>query len=78
MNKSTRKRIADEILAINKIIDRISDISSGEEDKLGSIPENLEGSEMYNKIEDAIDFMASAIESLEEAVENLEACNENC
>lgn len=77
MNRQTRNEISLIIKSINVIIDKICDISSGEEEKLDSIPENLSNCELYKNIEDAIDFMSSAVDCLEEAIENLEACNEN-
>ena len=50
---------------IEDLIDVIHDVLGDEEDVMYNIPENLQGSEMYEKVEEACDNLENAIGSLE-------------
>lgn len=51
-------------------------VVSDEEDALDNIPENLQESERYEKIEDAVDNLNEAVENIGDAIENIDnACN---
>ena len=43
----------------------------GEEDALDNVPENLQGSERYEKIENALDCLNEASENIDAAIEKL-------
>lgn len=69
MNKARRK-------AINEIYEQITDlrellefIKDEEEEYKDNIPENLQGSERYEKSEEACENLDSAICSIEEALD---------
>ena len=72
MNGERRKQIYNISSQLSAIVDMVDSLLSDEEDALGNMPENLEGSERYEMMEEAVDNLESAKESLEEAVEYLE------
>ena len=61
---------------LQKASDYVSQVLDAEEDALDNIPENLCGSERYEKIESAIDNLEDAIESIDNAKESIEAAAE--
>lgn len=72
MNNIRRKRL-------QKIIDSIEDlktefefIKDEEVESFENIPENLQGSERYERAEEAVDNLDSAFDSLEEAISYIE------
>ncbi len=77
MNKRTRTEIEKEIEKLNDIVEKISDIEYREEDKLDSIPENLSSGNVYRQIEEAIDNLNDAIDFVDSAIRSLEMANEN-
>lgn len=50
----------------------MDDIREDEENYVENMPENLHGSQRYEKAEEAIDQISDAIDSLEEATESIE------
>lgn len=69
MNNTRRK-------ALQSIIDKLDDLKfdieilqEEEEDYRDNIPENLQGSERYEKAEEACDNLDSAVYSLEEVID---------
>lgn len=72
MNKERRKEIQ---VVINRIEELKSDLETIVEDEqayLDSIPENLMNSERYERAEDAVGNLESAMDSLNDAEEALE------
>lgn len=67
MNRKKRDRLS---IAIN-LLDSASDIVSGvyddESDALENLPENLEGSDRYQKIEDCVLYLEDAVSMIDEA-----------
>lgn len=57
---------------VEQAIDETRSIMQDEQDCLDNMPENLEGSEQYSKMEDAVDHLDDAIGSLEDAVDVME------
>ena len=49
----------------------VSSVLDEEEDAFDNIPENLQGSERYEKTEDAIDCLNDASENIDAAIEKL-------
>lgn len=88
MNKKRRAEIASVILVLvsakqcndaavtsDKIEDAKGDISSilaDEQDCLNNVPENLEGSERYDAMENAVDNLEDAIDALDDALSSIE------
>ena len=68
MNSARRDRLRtarDMLEAAKQTVDMALD---EEQDALDGMPENLEYSERYCKMEDAVDALSSASESIEEAI----------
>ena len=73
MNAERRKRIRSVIETIQKCTDTVSIIFDEEEDAINNMPENLEGSDRYTAMEDAVTYLEDAGTALEEAIQNLES-----
>lgn len=76
MNNPRRK-------ALNKIKEQIEDLKClleelliEEEDYLNNFPENLQGSERYEKTEKNVSALENAVSSLEEAIDNIDTAIE--
>ena len=76
MNNPRRK-------ALNKIKDQIEDLKMAleelleeEQEDFGNIPENLEGSERYEKAEESVSALEDAVSNLEEAIDNIDIATE--
>lgn len=77
MNKDRRKKIrpvADDLLERALLI--LNQAKDEEEEALFNLPENLEDSEKYKLMENAIEYLEDAIECIEEAQENIRAAIE--
>ena len=53
----------------------VSDVRDEEQDSLYNTPENLEGSERYEKMEEAVESLESAIEEIGNAIENIDSAS---
>ena len=67
MNATRRKQIAEAMTHIESAKLKLTDARDGEQEALDNMPENLEGSERYLRMEDVVDSLDSALDSLEEA-----------
>ena len=72
MNKIRRAQIQKLIGKIDEVMFDLEDIQYDEESARDSIPENLQGSERYEKAEEACDNLESAMDYLEEVKDYLE------
>ena len=71
MNNRRRKEIKKAVLSLETALNIVSDVAGEEMDCLDNIPENLEGSDMYEKINNAVSLLEDAEEKIDEAIENL-------
>lgn len=71
MNKHKRAKLkeADSLLAMARNL--ISSVKDREQDDLDNCPENLQGSERYTTMENAIDELEDAMESIDRASESV-------
>lgn len=76
MNKVRRKELQELYDIISEARDRLEMLHEEEEEYKDNIPENLQGSERYEKAETAVDALDSAISSLDEALEYIEEAQE--
>lgn len=76
MNKARRELLRLAINSLNNAESYISTALDQEQDCLDNMPENLEGSERYEKMQNAADCLEEAIESIESARENIETAAE--
>ncbi|MBO0424501.1 MULTISPECIES: hypothetical protein [Enterococcus] len=72
MNRLRRARLQGVSDSISELIGTLQDIRDNEENYKENVPDNLYGSERYEKSEEAIDQISDAIDSLEEATESIE------
>lgn len=79
MNKPRRKQIQDVIEKLSSLqsemevlIEEIESIQADEEEYRDNMPENLQGSERYERADTACDALESAKDSLEESKDNID------
>lgn len=76
MNNSRRAEIDEIVGILSDAKTSIEYIRDDEQGCLDSIPENLEGSDRYSKMEMAVEHLEDAIDSLGDALESLEKASE--
>lgn len=76
MNAARRKQIEKIISELQDIQERMQEIENEEQEYLDNIPENLQGSEKYEKSENAIFQMQDASLEIESCIDNLENSKE--
>ena len=76
MNEVRRKALRDVINGIQRLSDELEALCGEEEDYRDNIPENMQGSERYDKAEEAIDLISEAVDNLRCAVESIESAIE--
>lgn len=72
MNAARRKRINQSIESIIKEAEKVESIMEEEQEALDNIPENLQGSERYEAMEEAISNLEVVINYLDEALDVLQ------
>lgn len=72
MNKIRRKALREIRDQIEALKDRLDNLGEEEAEYLDNIPENLWGSERYEKADAACDLLGDAFSSLEEAISSIE------
>lgn len=76
MNKQRRKTLNELYEKLAELRDILDEIKDEEEAYRDNIPENLQGSERYEKAEEACDNLDYALSSLEEVLEYIESAAE--
>lgn len=76
MNNIRRKKLTTLYEQIEELKTLLEDVHADEEEAFDNIPENLEGSERYEKSQEAVENLDCAISALEEALECIEAAQE--
>lgn len=71
MNKVRRKRLEGLIAKLEEVKEELAVFQEEEEEYRDNIPENLQGSQRYEKAEEACDALGNAASSLEEAIEHI-------
>lgn len=71
VNNQRRSRLKQAVELLNRVSFMVSSVLDEEEDAFDNIPENLQGSERYEKTEDAIDCLNDASENIDAAIEKL-------
>jgi len=72
MNKERKNRIIDVKEILGNAVDELEDIRAGEEMAMENIPENLQNSEKYALMEDAVDALEDAYGSVSDAIDSLD------
>lgn len=71
MNKARRKNIQDVVDQLEELKSALEGIQSEEEEYRDNIPENLQGSERYEKADEACDALGEAVDGLEDVITSL-------
>lgn len=71
MNQKRRAEISGVIAEIFSAKIDVESILTDEQACLDNMPENLEGSERYERIENAVDKLDEAVDSLQDAIDSL-------
>lgn len=69
MNNGRRDSLRGAVRKLSDVHSVVSAVCDKEEDCLDNYPENLQGSERYEKTEIAVDSLSDALEKLDEAME---------
>lgn len=76
MNNTRRKTIRVIIGILNDTRNALDDVFDEEETYRDNMPENLQGSERYEKADEACDNLSDAVDGLDEVISSLEAAIE--
>lgn len=71
MNKQRRIRLRESNILLIKALQIVNAVKDEEQDALDNFPENLQNSERYTAMENAIDDLEEAIDCIEQASERL-------
>lgn len=71
MDKKRRQRLREAAQSLSDVIAAVEQVLDKEQDCMDNYPENLAGSEQYERIEEGVDLLGEAIEKLEEAKTNI-------
>lgn len=72
MNNRRRDRLKGVLTSLENAQNTLEAVTDQEEDALDNIPENLMDSEMYDKIDEAVENLNAAQERLQETIESIE------
>ena len=76
MNRARRELLRSARMALTEAESCVTQALDEEQDCLGNMPENLESSERYEKMEAAVEQMEEALEHINAALESVEAASE--
>ncbi len=71
MNKERRKNIQDVVEQLDGLKTTLEELQGEEEECRDNIPENLRGSERYEKADEACDALNDAVDGLEDIITSL-------
>lgn len=72
MNKQRRTTLNQINDLITSVYEDLENCKDQEEEYRDNMPENLQGSERYEKAEDAVNMLEEALESLQQAMDNIQ------
>lgn len=73
MNKQRKDDLRGVLSLLSSAIKIVQRVCDREEDCVDNYPENLQGTERYEQMEDAVDNLNEALERLNEAQESIQA-----
>lgn len=76
MNNKKRESLKDAKMYLERASNIVSKVLNDEQDCLDNMPENLQASERYERMEAAIDKLEEAIEQIDGAKENIDEASE--
>ena len=75
MNDKKRQKLSKAMSLLREAAGYVNDVRD-EDDALSNMPENLQYSDRYEKMEKAVDALESASESIESAIDNIDEATE--
>ena len=72
MNKRRRERVRQAVAQLTAVREELSDVLLEEDMALDGVPENLQSSQRYMDMEDAVDTLNEAIDDIDSAIDGLE------
>ena len=76
MNKPRRKELQAIYELISEARERLEIVKDEEEEYMDNMPENLQGSERYERAEEIVDNLDEAIDELDNILETIEEAGE--
>lgn len=76
MNDKKRQKLSKAMSLLREAADYVNDVKDDEDDALSNMPENLQYSDRYEKMEKAVDALEFAGESIESAIDNIDEATE--
>lgn len=76
MNKIRRKNLQAIIDQLEELKSSLEDLQAEEEEYRDNIPENMQGSERYEKADEASGSLSGAVDNLEEVISGIKAAIE--
>lgn len=76
MNDKKRQKLSKAMSLLREAAGYVDDVKYDEDDALSNMPENLQYSDRYEKIEKAVDALESASESIESAIDSIDEATE--
>ena len=76
MNKERRQEIEAVTNELVRLMYRVQDLQEEEEEYRDNIPENLQGSERYEKADDAASALEEAADYIQDAIDSLDEASE--
>lgn len=73
MNDARRKRLREAIMYLDNAASIVDGVCDSEQDSVDNMPENLQGTERFERMEDAVENLNDALEKLEDAKVQIEA-----
>lgn len=76
MNAVRRKALLEIIGGIERLRSDLEDLMQEEEEYRDNMPENLQGSERYERADEAVTAMEDAVSNLSDAIDNIDSARE--
>lgn len=67
MNEKRRERLRDAVRMLTSVAAVVEAVCDNEQDAMDNIPENLQATERFERMEDAVDSLNDALEKIEDA-----------
>lgn len=67
MNEKRRERLRDAVRMLTSVASVVEAVCDNEQDAMDNIPENLQATERFERMEDAVDNLNDALEKIEDA-----------
>lgn len=73
MNQKRRDKLKEAVSLLERAYNIVADIAEEESDALDNMPENLQSSDRYEKMESAIDELEEALQKISDANESIDS-----